>query len=221
MAQKEKITVKARPREGRGGNDARRVRREGMVPLTIYGGKGEAVAAVAPLSDLAAILRSGTGHNTIFTIEVEGIGASEVMFYDRQVDPVRGRLMHADLKRLVKGQKIEVTVAIRLVGEPEGVREHGGILEQLLREIEVRCSPADIPEAIDLDVTNLDVHEVLHVSDLMKSEGVEILEAPETVVATIGVVKEEPVEAPPVEEEVAEPELIAKGKKEEEEEPAE
>jgi large subunit ribosomal protein L25 len=110
MAEKKDYKVQAKVRDGRGKNDARRARRDGMVPITVYGGGAETVAAVAPLRDLAAILRSEAGRNTIFTIEVEGFGESEVMFHDRQIDPVKGRLIHADLTRLVKGQKIEVTV---------------------------------------------------------------------------------------------------------------
>jgi large subunit ribosomal protein L25 len=218
MAERKEITVRATKRDGRGKNDARRARHEGMVPITIYGGEGEPVSAIAPLRDLAAILRSDAGHNSIFTVEVEGVGASEVMFHDRQIDPVRSRLVHADLKRLVKGQKIEVTVPLHLVGEPYGVREEEGVLEQLLREIEIRCDPRNIPDAINLDVTNLKAHEVLHVSDIPADENIEILDDPETAIATVGIVREEPVEAPAVEEEAAEPEVIGKGKKEDEEE---
>ena len=218
MAEKKEIVVRALPRDGRGKNDARRARRNGNVPVTIYGGKGEAVAALAPLSELAAILRSDTGRNTIFTIDVEGIGASEVMFHERQIDPVRGRLVHADFKRLVKGEKIETTVRLLLIGEPFGVREQQGVLEQIVRNIDIRCEPRDIPEYFEVDVSNLSVHDVLHVSDIPASVGVEILEEPDTVIATVGIVKEEPVAvAPPVEGEApAEPEVIGKGKKEEE-----
>ena len=184
MAEKKEIIVRAVPRDGRGKNDARRARRNGQVPVTIYGGEGAAVAALVPLSELAAILRSDSGRNTIFTVDVEGI---------------------------------EATVPLRLVGEPIGVREQAGILEQIIREVEIRCQPRDIPEHIDIDVTNLEVHEVLHVSDIPTSEGVEILEDADTVIATVGVVKEEPVEVAPVEGEApAEPEVIGKGKKEEE-----
>jgi large subunit ribosomal protein L25 len=186
--------------------------------VTIYGGKGETVAALAPANELAAILRSDTGRNTIFTLDIDGVGASEVMFHARQIDPVRGRLVHADFKRLVKGEKIETTVPLRLVGEPLGVKEQAGVLEQIVRNLDIRCEPRDIPEHIDVDVTNLGVHDVLHVSDIPVTAGVEILEEPETVIATIGLVKEEVVEAPPVEGEApAEPEVIGKGKKEEEE----
>jgi large subunit ribosomal protein L25 len=218
MAEKKEFKVQAKQRDGRGKNDARRARRDGMVPITVYGGGAETVAAVAPLRDLAAILRSESGRNTIFTIEVEGVGASEVMFHERQIDPIRGRLIHADLTRLVKGQKIEVTVPLHLDGEPFGVREKQGVLEQIVREIEIRCEPRLIPDSINVDVSNLDVHDVLHVSDLTVGEGIEILEDPETVIATIGIVKEEVAPAPAIEgEEPAEPEVIGKGKKEDEE----
>ena len=218
MADRKEITVRASVRDGRGKNDSRRARRDGFVPITIYGGEGETVAATAPLRDLAAILRSEAGHNTIFTLDIEGVGASEVMFHDRQIDPVRGRLLHADLKRLVLGQKIEVTVPVHLVGEPIGVREQDGFLEQQMREIDIRCEPRNIPDAINVDVSNLGAHEVLHVSDIPADENIEILAAPDAVVATIGVVRDEPVETPAAEEEAAEPEVIGKGKKEEEEE---
>ncbi len=217
MAEKKEYKVQARLRSGRGKNDARRVRRDGLVPVTVYGGGGETVAAVAPLRDLAAILRSESGRNTIFTIEVDGLGSSEVMFHDRQIDPIKGRLMHADLTRLVKGQKIEVTVPLHLTGEPVGVKEKQGVLEQIVREIEIKCDPRDIPDAFEVDVSNLDVHDMLHVSDIPVAQGIEILTDAEQVIATVGIVKEEVVAPTPVEgEEPAEPEVIGKGKKEEE-----
>jgi large subunit ribosomal protein L25 len=222
MAEKKDITLRATLREGRGKNDARRARRDGQVPVTIYGGEGETVAALASLRELAAILRSDTGRNTIFTLEVEGVGANEVMFADRQIDPVRMRLIHADFKRLVKGEKIEATVPLRLIGEPIGVREQAGVLEQIIREIEIRCEPREIPEALEVDVTNLGVHDVLHVSDIPRDEKIEILEDADQVIATVGIVKEEVVVVAPVEGEVpAEPEVIGKGKKEEGEEESE
>jgi len=217
MAEQNDITVRATKREGRGKNDARRARAQGMVPLSIYGGEGGSVSALAPLRDLAAILRSESGRNTIFTIEIEGEGSSEVMFNDRQVDPIRGRLIHADLTRLVKGQKIEVTVPLHLTGEPVGVREEQGVLEQIIREIEIRCEPREIPDAFNIDVSHLGVHDTLHVSDIPTDERIEILTDADTVIATVGIVKEE-VAAPVVEAEgAAEPEVIGKGKKEDEE----
>ncbi|HKP72184.1 MAG TPA: 50S ribosomal protein L25 [Pyrinomonadaceae bacterium] len=217
MAERKEFTIKAERREGRGKNDARRLRASGKVPLTIYGGEGDAVAASASLAELAAILRTESGHNTIFTLDVDGEGGHDVMFIDRQIDPVRGRLVHADLRRLVRGQKIEVTVPLHLVGEPIGVTDGGGVLEQMVREIEIRVSPRDIPDAINLDVSNLGVHDVLHVSDIPADEKVEILSEPDTVLATVGVVRDEPVETPATTEEgAAEPEVIGKGKKDDE-----
>ena len=217
MAERKEFSIKAERREGRGKNDARRLRANGKVPLTIYGGEGEAVSAAASLAELATILRTESGHNTIFTLDVDGEGATEVMFLDRQIDPIRGRLVHADLRRLVRGQKIEVTVPLHLTGEPVGVTEGGGVLEQMVREIEIRVRPRDIPDAINLDVSNLGVHDVLHVSDIPADEHMEILSDPETVLATVGIVREEPVETPETSEEIDEPEVIGKGKKDDEE----
>lgn len=217
MAEERKeITIQAKAREGRGKNDARRARRAGLVPVVVYGGAGESVAALALLRDLAAILRSEAGRNTIFTLDVEGVGASEVMFHDRQIDPIKGRLVHADFQRLVKGQKIEVTVPLHLEGEPAGVRDEQGVLEQIIREIEIRCEPREIPDVINVDVSNLGVHDMLHVSDLKVPEGIEILNSPDTVIATVSIVKEEPVAAPAEVEVPAEPEVIGKGKKDDE-----
>jgi large subunit ribosomal protein L25 len=209
--------VRAELRAGRGKNDARRLRARGMVPLTVYGGEGEPIAAAAPLAELAAILRSGAGPNAIFTLDVDGVGPNEVMFLDRQIDPVRTRLVHADLRRLVRGQEIEVSVRLELEGEPAGTADGGGILEQLLREVEIRCRPSIIPDFISVDVSHLGVHDVLHVSDLKVDEGIAIVTDPETAVATVAVVREEQVEERTPEEEVSEPEVIGKGKKEDEE----
>jgi large subunit ribosomal protein L25 len=214
MGEKE-IVVRAKKRERFGKNEARRLRRAGFIPVIVYGGDAEPVAAAAPRSELAAILRSETGHNTIFKIEIEGVGTSEVLFQDWDFDPVYGRLIHADLRRLLQDQTIDVTVPVHLVGNPVGVREQGGILEQVVREIEIRCRPRDIPEAIEVDVSHLGIHDVLHVADIPKDERFQILEPPDTVIATVGVVREEELAAAPVEEE-AEPEVISKGKKEEE-----
>ncbi len=217
MAERKEIKVRAVQRAGRGKNDAGRLRREGMVPLTVYGGDGEAVSAAAPLAELAAILRTEAGANTIFTLDVDGVGASEVLFLDRQIDPVRGRLMHADLRRLVRGQKVEITVPLHLNGEPVGVKEGEGVLEQIVREVSIRCSPRDIPEGgINIDVSHLNVHDVLHASDIKVDESIEILEDPDAVIATVGTAREEEAAAVSDEETSAEPEVIGKGKKDDE-----
>lgn len=213
MADKEEITISAIRRDGRGKNDSRRLRREGMVPLTMYGGEGEAIAVAAPLRDLAAVLRSHAGANTVFTLDVEGVGASEVLFQARQLDPVKNRLIHADLKRLVRGQMIEISIPLHLTGEATGVKDEEGVLEQVLRQIQVRCRPRNIPDEITVDVSHLKLNDVLHVSDIPLSEDIEILDEPETVVASVGFVKEDLPEEIVPEETATEPEVIAKGKK--------
>jgi large subunit ribosomal protein L25 len=206
----EKVTVKAEKREARGKNDARRLREAGKVPVSIYGGGGETIAAIVELKELAAILRSDTGHNTIFTLDMIGEGAGDVIFHDRQIHPIKGRLMHADLRRLAKGEKIEVTVPIHIIGEAAGLVEDGAVLNQQMREIKVLCEPSKIPEFIEADVTNLAVGDSIHISDLNFGEGVEVHELPEAVVASVVVVKEEELE--PQLEEAVEPEIVGKDK---------
>lgn len=215
----DKVTVKAEVRQSRGSNDARRLRAAGKVPISVYGGGEETVAASALIGDLAAILRSDSGVNTVFSIDINGVGINDVIFHDRQIDPLKGHLMHADLRRIAKGEKLELTVPIHLVGEPEDLGE-GGVLSQVLREVKVLCEPSKIPDFIEVDVSGLTADEPIHVSDLKVDEGVEIQEAPETTVATIVVVKEEELE-PALEEEV-EPELVGEeGEAEEAGEPKE
>lgn len=210
----DKVVVKAEKREGRGKNDSRRLRAAGKVPISIYGAGAEAVAAVVELKDLAAILRSDSGQNTIFTIDMVGEGTGDVIFHDRQIDALRGRLVHADLRRLAVGEKIEVTVAIHLVGEAIGLKEEGAVLNQQLREIKVLCEPSQIPEFLEVDVADLNVGESIHVSDMKIGEGVEVHELPEAVVVSIVVVKEEELE--PQLETPAEPEVIGKDGKDDE-----
>jgi large subunit ribosomal protein L25 len=202
----EKIVVKAEKRDGRGKNINRRLRAEGKVPVVVYGGGTESFAAVAELKDLAAILRTDTGVNTVFSLDIPGEGVNDVIFQDRQIDAIRGRLIHADLRRFARGEKIEMTVPIHLIGEPEALKEEGAVMTQNLREIKVLCEPANTPESIDIDVTGLTSEHALHVSDLKVGAGIEIHEAPETVVAAISIVKEAALE--PQVEEGAEPAVV-------------
>jgi large subunit ribosomal protein L25 len=199
----EKVIVKAEKREDRGKNVARRLRGEGKIPIVVYGGGGESVAASAALADLAAVLRSDSGQNTVFSLDIAGVGESDVIFQDRQIDAIKGRLIHADLRRLVKGEKIEMTVPIHLVGEPIGVKEDGGLLEQQMREIKILCEPANAPDAIDVDVSGLHLNESAHVSDLTVDEGIEIHAPADAVIASVVYVKEVVLE--PQVEEGAEP----------------
>jgi large subunit ribosomal protein L25 len=199
----EKIVVKAEKREERGKNVNRRLRASGKVPVVVYGGGTEAVSVAANLKDLAAVLRTDAGVNTVFSLDVAGEGTGDVMFQDRQIDPVKGRLMHADLRRIAKGQKLEMTIPIHLVGEAEGLKEEGAVLSQAMREIKILVEPALAPESFDLDISELTVGHSLHVSDL-KAPGIDFHEAPETVIASIVIVREAELE-PQVAEEGAEP----------------
>lgn len=216
MADKKQIIVKAALRTGKGKNDSRRARANGQVPVVMYGGGQDSVAAVAPLRELAAILRSDTSYNTIFTLDIEGHGASDVMFLDRQLDPIRSRLIHADLRRLVAGEKIEMRVPLHFIGEAVGLEEDSAFLDQVIHEVEVLCDPRQAPEFIEVDVTKLGMGDSLHLSDIAMPEGLELLDDPETLVASVSHLKEE-AEEPAEAEEGAEPEVIGKGKSEDEE----
>jgi large subunit ribosomal protein L25 len=202
----EKFVIKAFKRETRGKNEARRLRVDGKVPVVVYGGGSESLAATAALSDLAAVLRTDTGVNTVFSLDIDGEGINDVIFQDRQIDPVRGRLIHADLRRFAKGEKIEMTVPIHLIGTAIGLKQEGTVLTQAMREIKVVCEPANTPDSIDVDVNDLEVGQSIHVSDLKVGAGIEIALAPETVVATIVVVQEVVLE--PQIEEGAAPEVV-------------
>jgi len=199
----EKLVVKAKKKENGNKNINRRLRADGQVPVVVYGGGTESIAAVAQLKDLAAILRTDAGVNTVFSLDIEG-DVNDVIFVDRQIDPIRGRLIHADLRRFAKGEKMEMTVPIHLVGEPEALKEEGAVLSQAMREITLYCEPAQTPDFLELDVSELEAGHAKHVSDLKVAEGIEIHEDPETVVASIITVKEVELE-PQVAEEGAEP----------------
>ena len=186
----EKFTVKAEKRDLRGKNAARRLRAEGKVPVVVYGGGSASFAATASLKELAAILRTDAGVNTVFALDIDGEGVNDVIFQDRQIDAVRGRLIHADLRRFAKGEKIEMTVPIRLTGQTDALKEEGAVLSQAMREIKVLCEPANTPDSIDVDISELTPEHAVHVSDLHVGEGIEIHESPESVVASIIIVKE-------------------------------
>ena len=190
----EKIVVKAEKKESGNKNSNRRLRAAGKVPVVVYGGGTESVAAVAELKDLAAIIRTDSGVNTVFSIDIDGQDNYDVIFQDRQIDPIRGRLIHADLRRFARGEKIEMTVPIHLTGEAKGLEEEGAVLSQAMHTIKVLCEPAKTPDSIDLDVSELEAGHALHVSDLKVGAGIEIHEDPETVVASIVIVQEADLE---------------------------
>ena len=206
-------------------NEARRVRREGMIPAVVYGaGKDSLPVSVDPRV-VTRILSSESGHNTIFDLTLDG-EKTKAMIVDWQYEPIKGRLLHIDLKRIALDKVLTVSVPIELRGEAEGVKTQGGILEQMLREVEIECLPADIPSHIELDVSQLTFGKVLRVSDLPRSDKIKFLTDGNQPVAHVTSVKEEVVATPEAAAAEAaaapaEPEVIKKGKQETEEEGAE
>jgi large subunit ribosomal protein L25 len=219
----ESNVLQANPRTPGTKNDARRVRREGKVPAVLYGAGKDAVSVALDPRHVSRILHSQTGHNTIFDLALEG-EQTKAMIVDWQYEPIKGALMHIDLKRIAMDKKLTVSVPIVLKGEAAGVKQEGGILEQLLREVEIECLPADIPSAIEADISALTFGVVLRVSDLAHGDKVTFLTDANQPVAHVITIKEEVVATP---EAVAaegatpaEPEVIKKGKQETEEEAA-
>ena len=209
--------LEAQPRDPGTKNDAKRVRREGKIPAVVYGaGKDSAPITVDPRV-VTRILNSETGHNTIFDLTLNG-EKTKAMIVDWQYEPIKGKLLHIDLKRIAMDKKLVVTVPIVLVGEAEGVKQQGGIMEQILREVEIECLPSDIPARIDADVSQLVFGAVLRVSDLPHSDKLKFITDADHPVAHVTTVKEEVVATPEAEAAAAaapaEPEVIKKGKQE-------
>ena len=146
--------LEAQPRTAGNKNDARRVRRAGKIPGVVYGAGKSALSVSLDPRQVSRILHSATGHNTIFDLALDG-ERSKAMIVDWQLEPIKGSLLHIDLKRIAMDQKLTVNVPIVLKGEAAGVKQQGGILEQVLRELEIECLPGDIPNSIEADVTEL------------------------------------------------------------------
>jgi large subunit ribosomal protein L25 len=217
----DQITVEAKPRDDRGKNAARRMRRQGQVPGVLYGGDGKSVTLALNTKQLAAILRSQSGHNTIFKVKL-ATGDQSAMLKDWQVDPLIGCLLHVDLLRVAMDVRIQVKVPVHTFGEPQGVKLQGGIFEMVTREVEVECLPSDIPGEIRVDVSELMIGKQLRVGDLpIDTAKIKLLTDPQRVVAHVVALRaeeEKPAEAVAAEAAApAEPEVIKKGKKEAEE----
>ncbi len=212
------ITVKGEPRQAGTKNMARRVRKGGLVPATVYGAGKEPVSISLDPKQVKQILRSAAGHNTIFELELDGEKAMG-MIVDWQNEPIKGAMLHVDVKRIAMDKKLTVKVRIITTGDPIGVKTEGGILEQVLREIELECLPADIPNAIEVDVSGLMHGQVLRVKDLPHGGKLHFLTDEESPVAHVVHIKEV-VEAAPEAAAAeaaaggAEPEVIKKGKQE-------
>jgi large subunit ribosomal protein L25 len=198
---------------------------KGRIPAVVYGAAEPAVAIEVDPKQIQKILHSDSGHNSIFDLEISGSTAkTKAMIVDWQYEPIKGTLMHIDLKRIALDKVMRVEVPIQLVGTAHGVKNQGGILDQVLRELEIECLPGDIPSHIDVDVTNMAMHDVLRVSDLPHSDKLKFITDEGTTVAHVVAIKEEA--APAVEEVAAaaaapaEPEVVKKGKTETAEAPA-
>jgi large subunit ribosomal protein L25 len=225
--------VVAKPRVGKfNKNAARRVRVAGKIPAVLYGPGHDPVAIEVDPKQMSKILFSETGHNTIFDVEIEGQSTAKAMIVDLQREPINDLLLHIDLKRIALDKVLRIKVRIKLLGIPVGVKAEGGILDQVLREVEIECLPTDIPSQVEADVSHLAMFGVLRVSDLPHSDKIKYLSDEETTVAHVVSIKEElptPAEAEAAAsaaaaaaagaEGAAEPEVAKKGKGEEKAEP--
>jgi large subunit ribosomal protein L25 len=216
-------TLEAEARDTFGKNEARRTRREGKVPAVLYGGDGGNATpiAVAPKA-LLKILHSEAGQNTLISLKLAGAGDTRVLVKDFQLDPITHEVLHADFYRVAMDKLLQVTIPIQVTGEPKGVKQQGGVLEHIRREIEIECLPADIPEHIDIDVSELMLHQGVRVRDIATNPKWTPLTDPDLMLVHVIMPKAEESAAtteaaaaaiaPP-----AEPEVIKKGKKEDEE----
>ena len=223
MAVKETVNIVATPREGKfNKNAARRVRVAGKIPAVVYGAGKDAIAVTVDPKAITKILHSESGHNTIFDLDVTGNGTTKVMIVDWQYEPIKSSLLHIDLKRIAMDKAMRVRVPIQLTGIAVGVRTGGGVMEHVLREVEIECLPADIPSHLDVDVTNLELFGAIHVSDLPHSGSIKFLGDEDATVAHVTAIKEEVVETPDAAAAAtpAEPEVAKKGKQDADAAPA-
>jgi large subunit ribosomal protein L25 len=214
--------VVAKPREGKfNKNAARRVRVAGKIPAVLYGPGNDPVAVEVDPKQISRILFSESGHNTIFDVEVAGSPAAKAMIVDWQREPIKDRLIHIDMKRIALDKVLRVSVRVKLLGVPLGVKTEGGILDQVMREVEIECLPADIPSHIDVDVSDLGLHQVLRVNGLPHSDKIKYLDDEDATVAHVVTIREEVVAPAEGEAAVAatdaaaapaEPEVAKKGK---------
>ena len=211
--------VVAKPRVGKfNKNAARRVRVAGKIPAVLYGAGHEPVAVEVDPKHISRILFSETGHNTIFDVDLGSKATAKAMIVDWQREPIKDQLIHIDLKRIALDKTLKVSVRVKLLGIPIGVKTAGGILDLVLREVEIECLPADIPSHIDVDVSNMALFDVIRVSDLPHSDKIKFLNSEDATVAHVVAIREEvapvaEVEAvAPVAGAPAEPEVAKKGK---------
>jgi large subunit ribosomal protein L25 len=212
------IVVEARPRADFGKNVNRRLRAQGLIPGVVYGARKQAVPVAVSPKEIGSILRSASGENTLFDLQLDG-SRRKVILKEFQVEPIKGRLLHADFYEVALDQTLEVTVHIELHGVPTGVKVEGGVLDFVTRELEVECLPTDIPEKIVVDVSELALGKHVRVSDIKVPDRVKLLTDADVVIAHVVapraeevVAAPEAVAAPAEGEAAAEPEVIKKGK---------
>ena len=211
-------TIVAEARQDFGKNSSRRLRHAGRIPAVVYGGGGQAIPVAVDPKQVNQILHSESGHNTVFTLEIKGKAPARVMLSDWQVEPVNGGLLHVDMFRISADTRLKLKVPIQLKGEPYGVKTEGGVLEVILREVELECLPDDIPEHITVDIADYKIGRSLRVGDLPLGEHVRLMTDPTRMVAHVIAPRAEETKAEEALEgaEAAEPEVIRKGKAEEE-----
>jgi large subunit ribosomal protein L25 len=214
--------VAARSRTDRGKNVNRRLRAQGLIPGVLYGSKKETVAVAVSPKEIGTILKSATGENTLFDLDLGG-KRRKVILKEFQVEPIKGRLLHADFYEVALDKVLEVQVHVELTGTPVGVKVQGGIVDFVTRDLDIECLPMDIPEKIVVDISALELGKHVRVSELTPPPKVKILTDPDVVIAHVVAPRAE--EAPAVAAEVApeaaeagaaEPEVIKKGKTAEE-----
>jgi large subunit ribosomal protein L25 len=216
-------------RESRGKNEARRTRADGKVPAVLYGltgaGKAESTAIAVEPKALTKILHSEAGANTLISLKLAGAGDTRVLVKDYQLDPITHQILHADFYRIAMDKVLQITVPITVKGEAPGVKQQGGILEYVHRQVEVECLPGDIPEHIEINIGELMLHQGVRVRDLPVNPKVKPVSDPDMMIVHVVMPKAEEAATPAAEGAAAaaptapaEPEVIKKGKKEEAEE---
>jgi large subunit ribosomal protein L25 len=215
--------LEAKARTTSGKNEARRTRRAGLVPAVVYGAAGQSALSIAvEPKALLRILHGGT--NTLISLKLEGGGDTRVLVKDYQLDPITRSLLHADFYQIAMDRAIQVTIPVVIKGEARGVKQQSGILEFVRREIEIECLPGDIPEHVEIDVTELMVNQGIRVRDVAANANWKPVSEPEMMLVHVILPKAEEsaaaAEAAAMPTVAAEPEVIKKGKKEEAEEPA-
>ncbi|HAR35355.1 MAG TPA: 50S ribosomal protein L25 [Acidobacteria bacterium] len=215
------LVIKAEKRTELGKNASGRLRRQGLVPAILYGQSMGSVPLTLKKKDIIEILKSETGENTIFRVAYDS-EEKDVMIKEVQINPVTDELTHVDLISISMDKPVRVSVPVELVGEPVGVKVEGGLVDFLLRELDIECLPREIPESIKIDISQLHLHQSFKVMNLELPAGIKVLHEPQTAIVVISSVAEEA--APAITEEVVEtaemkePEVIKKERKKEEEE---